>query len=52
MAVIFMLVVVGLVLSAFAGFFVYLMRRARMAADEARPAAAAGHAPAEGTAQC
>ena len=47
MAVIFMLVIVGLVLSAFASFFIYLMRRARMAGGDMAPAhagpAGAGH---------
>jgi hypothetical protein len=68
MAVIFMLVIVGVVLSAFASFFIYLMRRARMAADEAGAAASAErsrepvpsagqgeaghHVRAEGTASC
>jgi hypothetical protein len=37
-AVIFMLVFVGGVLAAFASFFIYLMRRARMVAGDAGPA--------------
>ena len=51
----FMLAIVGVVLTGFASFFIYLIRRANRAAVEA-PAAdtaeAAGLAPSEGTAQC
>ena len=37
----FMLAVVGAMLTAFASFFVYLMRRARLAASDSDPAQAA-----------
>ena len=54
------LAIVGLVLSAFASFFIYLMRRARLAAGESGPDAGAdlprgdagSQVRAEGTAQC
>ena len=39
MAIILMLVIVVGVLAAFASFIIYLMRRARMVADESGPAA-------------
>lgn len=39
MAIILMLVIVVGVLAGFASFIIYLMRRARMVADEAGPAA-------------
>jgi len=38
LAIIFMLVIVVGVLAAFASFFIYLMRRARMAGDDLDPA--------------
>lgn len=41
LGIVFMLVIVGAVLAAFASFFIYLMRRARMAARQS-----------ENTAQC
>lgn len=41
LGIVFMLVIVGAVLAAFASFFIYLMRRARMAARQS-----------ESTAQC
>jgi hypothetical protein len=44
--IVFMLVVTGGVLAAFASFFIHLVRRARAAADESRAN------PEEGTAQC
>ena len=50
--VLFMLGIVVVVLGAFASFFVYLIRRANRLAEETRPAADAGLAPSEGTAQC
>jgi hypothetical protein len=46
LGVIVMLVITGGVLAAFAAFFLNLMRRARLAADESRAN------PQEGTAQC
>jgi hypothetical protein len=50
--ILFMLGVVVLMLTAFASFFVYLIRRAnRLAADTAN-AEGARLAPSEGTAQC
>ena len=49
MGVFFMLGVVGVMLGAFAAFFVYLSRRARLFDDRA---GTAPHAPSEGTAQC
>lgn len=53
MGVIFMLGVVVAVLAAFASFFIYLMRRARLAANDVPGPAAAGHLDGrEGTAQC
>lgn len=49
----FMLAVVAAMLAAFASFFIYLMRRARLAASSPDPAAAGSYAPGpEGTAQC
>jgi len=51
--IIFMLVIVGLMLTAFASFFIYLIRRANRVAVDAAPAAEAARlAPSEGTAQC
>jgi hypothetical protein len=51
--VLFMLGIVGVVLAAFASFFVHLMRRAkRAAAAESHRVDAGGFAPSEGTAQC
>ena len=51
--VLFMLAIVGVMLAAFASFFIYLIRRATRMAKEPRPVAdAAGLAPSEGTAQC
>jgi hypothetical protein len=50
--IIFMLGIVVLMLSAFASFFIYLIRRANRLAAEAAKADAAGIAPSEGTAQC
>ena len=51
--IIFMLGVVGVMLAAFASFFIYLIRRANRAADQTAPAGdAARIAPSEGTAQC
>jgi len=50
--IIFMLAIVGVVLTGFASFFIYLIRRANRAAVEAAPADAAQLAPSEGTAQC
>jgi hypothetical protein len=49
----FMLGVVASMLTAFASFFIYLMRRAKLAAADPEPADA-GHIGAgqEGTAQC
>ena len=44
--------IVGLMLTAFASFFIYLIRRAHRVATDARPADAAPLAPSEGTAQC
>jgi hypothetical protein len=60
LAIIVMLVIVGGVLAAFASFFIYLMRRARMAAEQtslpAGPEPGRGdgghHVGAEGTASC
>jgi hypothetical protein len=51
----FMLAIVGVVLTGFASFFIYLIRRANRAAVEAaavETAQTAGLAPSEGTAQC
>ena len=51
--IIFMLVIVGLMLTAFASFFIYLIRRANRVAVDAAPAAEPARlAPSEGTAQC
>ena len=50
--IIFMLAIVGVVLTGFASFFIYLIRRANRAAVEAAAADAARLAPSEGTAQC
>lgn len=50
--VFFMLGVVGVMLAAFASFFVYLVRRANRAADETARVDAARLEPSEGTAQC
>jgi hypothetical protein len=50
--VLFMLGIVALMLSAFASFFIYLIRRANRAAVQDAPADAARLAPSEGTAQC
>jgi hypothetical protein len=49
MGIFFMLGIVGLMLGAFAAFFVYLSRRARLFDDSANTGS---HAPSEGTAQC
>jgi hypothetical protein len=50
--ILFMLAIVGVVLTGFASFFVYLIRRANRAAVEAAAADAARLTPSEGTAQC
>ena len=50
--IIFMLGIVVVMLSAFATFFIYLIRRANRLAAEAAKGDAAGLAPSEGTAQC
>ena len=50
--IIFMLAIVGVMLTAFASFFIYLIRRANRVAADAAPADAAPLAPSEGTAQC
>ncbi|HJZ77093.1 MAG TPA: hypothetical protein VKE51_35420 [Vicinamibacterales bacterium] len=50
--ILFMLGVVVVMLSAFASFFIYLIRRANRLAAEAAKADAVGLAPSEGTAQC
>ncbi|HKB13724.1 MAG TPA: hypothetical protein VKD69_23815 [Vicinamibacterales bacterium] len=50
--ILFMLGVVVFMLSAFASFFIYLIRRANRLAAAAARADAAGLAPSEGTAQC
>ena len=59
LAIVVMLVIVGGVLTAFGSFFIYLRRRARIAAADAGPAGPypANHgqqapSPHEGTAQC
>ena len=58
LSIVAMLVVVAGVLAGFASFFIHLMRRARLASDEASgPADAGRHVlqgsnPQEGTAQC
>jgi len=55
LAIVVMLVIVGGVLAAFGSFFVYLRRRARMAAEAEPYPANHGHQapnPHEGTAQC
>jgi hypothetical protein len=57
MGILFMLVIVGGMLAGFASFFIYLARRARMAAGESGPVEAGRHAmqvsnPNEGTARC
>ena len=49
MGVFFMLGIVGVMLTAFAMFFVYLSRRARLFDDSAN---AGSQTPSEGTAQC
>jgi len=46
MSILVMLAITGGVLAAFASFFIHLVRRARMAADESEAT------PREGTAQC
>lgn len=46
----FMLGVVGVVLTAFATFFIHLMRRARMTAQDAEPAKPGSYIRQEGTA--
>jgi len=49
----FMLAIVGVMLSAFATFFLYLMRRAKRAADDHATGDAGAFASGrEGTAQC
>jgi hypothetical protein len=52
--ILFMLGIVGMVLLAFASFFIYLIRRANRVAGEsaAAPARTGGFAPSEGNAQC
>ena len=50
--IIFMLGIVAVMLTAFASFFIYLIRRANRLAAEAAQADAAGLTPSEGTAQC
>jgi hypothetical protein len=53
MGIMAMLVVVVGVLGAFASFFIYLMRRAKLAAELSKPAGAAGRQLDDrGTAQC
>ncbi len=52
MGIIAMLVVVVGVLGAFASFFIYLMRRARLAAAASEPAGARRQLDDRGTAQC
>jgi hypothetical protein len=52
MGIMAMLVVVGGVLGAFASFFIYLMRRARLAAELSEPAGAGRQLDDRGTAQC
>ena len=52
MGIIAMLVVVAGVLAAFASFFIYLMRRAKMFARQAIADEAAGYLDDEGTVQC
>jgi hypothetical protein len=52
MGIIAMLVVVAGVLAAFASFFIYLMRRAKMIARQAVADEAAGYLDDEGTVQC
>jgi hypothetical protein len=49
MGIFFMLGIVGMMLGAFATFFIYLSRRARLVDG---PGNAGSHAPSEGTAQC
>jgi len=39
MGIVFMLAIVGVVLAAFASFFIYLMRRARLAAQQSETTA-------------
>jgi ABC-type thiamin/hydroxymethylpyrimidine transport system permease subunit len=51
MGIVAMLVVVVGVLGAFATFFIYLMRRAKMVASQSDPVGA-GHVDGGGTAQC
>jgi len=50
--VLFMIGVVVLMLTAFASFFVYLIRRANRVAEQNAAVDAARLAPSEGTAQC
>jgi Na+-transporting NADH:ubiquinone oxidoreductase subunit NqrD len=50
--VFFMLGVVAVMLTAFASFFVYLIRRAKRAADQTASGETPRLAPSEGTAQC
>ena len=58
LSIVAMLVVVAGVLTGFASFFIHLVRRARLASDEASGPAEAGRrvlqgsSPQEGTAQC
>ena len=52
LAIVFMLVIVGGVLAAFASFFVYLMRRARAVGAEPALPAGGRHVRPEGTAEC
>ena len=51
MGIFAMLVIVAGVLGGFASFFIYLMRRAKLAAHEPGPAEAGRHQESEGTAQ-
>ena len=50
--VLFMLAVVVVMLSAFASFFIYLVRRANRAVENTGTAEAGRFAPSEGSAQC
>jgi hypothetical protein len=52
MGIIVMLVVVGVVLSGFASFIIYLNRRAKLVAAMSAQAEGGLYEPSEGTAQC
>ena len=52
MGIIVMLVIVAGVLGGFASFFIYLMRRAKRAAEQTDPAETGRYVPSEGPAQC